>query len=181
MTRAKAIEDYVRPYFKKKFTGFVGSLNETMVDNLIIYLVFQPDVCCEEYTFMFKCLEELAKETSEKGFFTLLGDLLDRNLYGRSSVNCFEQRLNYYVQADNISRIVAILMLVHQKVYDCTLKQSLELAIVEKMSKKERYSIADFRVLLRYSSMGTSQPLTPAFKNFKFQEVISPGSPTSPR
>lgn len=152
-----------------------------MTDNLILYLIFQPNVCSEEYSFTFKCLDEFAKERGPKELFTLLGDLLDRNLYGRESCSCFEQRLEYYLRAENISRIISILILVHQKIHDADLKQKLELAIIEYMKKKQTYSISDFRTLLRYSGMGITHPLSPAFLHFNFPEVVAQGSKSSQR
>lgn len=149
-----------------------------MVDNLILYLIFQPNVCSEEYSFLFQCFNDLAKETHKTSYFTLLGDLYDQNLFGRASNFCFEKRLDYYIKAGNTSRIISILILVHQKVSDIKLKLRLEQAIIEHMKQKQRYTAADFQILLRYSSMGVTYPLSPAFVHFAFPQVVSHG--TSP-
>lgn len=146
-----------------------------MADSFILFLVFQPNVCSEEYSFIFKCFEEYAKEKSLNHLFTLIGDLFDRNIYGRSSCSCFEKRLEYYLKADNVSRIISILILIHQKIQDITLKQKIELSIIENMKKKDTYTVADFRTLVKYSGMGITHPLSPAFTNFKFAEVVSEG------
>jgi hypothetical protein len=150
-------------------------MSEKLVDTLMLYLVFQPNVCTDEYSFAFRCMEEVANQKKNTSLFTFLGDLLDRNLYGRSSCSCFEQRIEYYVKADNISRIVSVLMLVHQKIQDIELKKKLELSIIENFKRKESYTVADFRILLRYSSMGITHPLSPAFKNYSFPDVVAQG------
>jgi hypothetical protein len=152
---------------------FRETCDDKLIDNIILFLIFQPNVTTDEYTFCFEALHEYAMEKDLSDYFILLGDLLDANIYGTPSIYTFERRLNFYIRSGDISRQISILMLMHQKVNDKSLKQQIESQIFEMMESKTRYSISDFRLLITYSCMGVSKLLTPAFKHFDFAEVVS--------
>lgn len=147
--------------------------DDKTIDNIILYLIFQPNVTTEEYAFCFDALYEYALEFNLNDYFILLGDLLDANIYGTASAHTFEKRIELYLRSGNLSRQIGILMLMHQKVVDKQLKQQVELQIFDLVAKKTEYTISDFKLMITYSCMGVSQPISTAFKNFQFAEVVS--------
>lgn len=152
---------------------FRETWNVKLIDNMILFLIFQPNVTTDEYTFCFEALNEYAMDQNLTDYFVLLGDLLDANIYGTSSVHSFERRINFYIKSGNVSRLISVLMLMHQKASDYQLKERIEDQIVELMERKTSYSASDFKLLVTYSYMGVNKPLAPAFKNFKFAEVVA--------
>lgn len=147
--------------------------NEKLIDNIILYLIFQPNVTADEYAFCFEGLYEYALDKQLNDYFILLGDLLDANIYGTSSVHAFEKRIGFYIKSGCINRLIGILMLMHQKMADKALKKKIELQILEMMGKKTSYTISDFKLMITYSCMGVSQPISTAFKHFQFTDVVS--------
>jgi len=122
----------------------------------------------EIYQFSFNCLHHYALLTQQKSLFKLLGDLLDQNIYGSPSFENFERRLQFYLDSGCSDRICALLFLVHQKVFDCSLKQQIESAIVQTVAEKQHYAVDDFRFMLTYSFSGITKPLSSAFTRFNF-------------
>lgn len=134
----------------------------------MLFLICQPNVHTEIYQFSFNCLHHFALLTQQKPLFRLLGDLLDQHIFGSPSLECFERRLQLYLESGCSDRICALLFLVHQKVFDCSLKQQIEAAICQTLAEKQRYSADSFRFMLAYSSSGITKPLSSAFTHFNF-------------
>lgn len=170
------MDTYLKEVVHFNLSVFRETCNEKLIDNIILFLVFQPNVTTDEYSFCFEALLEYVLEKNLTDYFVLLGDLLDANIHGTSGIYSFERRVNFYIRSGNISRQLSVLMLMHQKVSDRTLKERIEEQIIDMMEMKQTYSMADFRLLSTYSCMGVSKPLTSAFKHFQFVEVVASDS-----
>jgi hypothetical protein len=142
--------------------------NEQVVHNIVLFLVFQPDVSVPLYSFCFETLMFYATSTSQPHIFILLGDLLDAHFYGTKSQHSFEKRIKMYITAGDKTRCMSMLSLVHQRIQDKKLKVKLEKTICLLMNTKDYYTPEDLVFLVRYSFMGTSIPLSPHFKQISF-------------
>ena len=169
MSRIKSLCDYISGT-QYKLDVFKNNFTEKIVDDMIIFLVCQPNVYTDFYHYSFNCVFHYAKLTGRKKLFILLGDLLDQNIYGNSSYESFEKRFSMYLEAESAERISAVLLLVHQKTVDIELKKKLEEQIIQVFSMKKTYSLGDLKFLLTYSLAGISTPLSSAFKFFNFPE-----------
>ena len=156
-----------------KIEKFKDHMSEQDIDNMILFLILQPNTTNELYAFSYECLYHYAETTEKNHLFLLLGDLLDANMYGLRGYDSFERRFEYYIKSRNINRICSILLLIHQKIHDRLLKEKVERSIVDLFKEKLTYEIGDFKFLLSYSTVGTTVPLSPSFINFKFQEGTS--------
>lgn len=141
---------------------------EQIINHMVLFLVFQPDVSTPLYSFCFETLMFYATSANQNSIFILLGDLLDPHFFGTKSQHSFEKRMKMYVTAKDNTRLISVLSLVHQRVQDKKLKIKLEKTICYMMHTKEYYTAEDIIFLVRYSFMGTSIPLSPNYKNIDF-------------